>query len=212
MTAIGVLSRGMTAAELRDYLDAEADLAPLSSKLRANVDVNLLLELVKVAMSFSAPIEPAIMPYFEEADFALCGKLALRLNSLNEVEKRVASSAAAQKKGQSEQQLAKLRAAQELERQAAVSARSMAQLLQANQATATADQREKDLDAKRRFEENGCEYTRHFYFMRNLDVAAAVSPAGKCSYEEPVEKVNGALARRSRGSMVNYKAESADLS
>ena len=208
MTAIGVLSRGMTAAELRDYLDADADLAPLSSKLRANVDVNLLLELVKVAMSFSAPIEPAIMPYFEEADFALCGKLALRLNSLNEV--GVASSAAAQKKGHV--LFAKLRAAQELERQAAVSARSMAQLLQANQATATADQREKDLDAKRRFEENGCEYTRHFFFIHNLDVAAAVSPAGKCSYEEPVEKVNGALARRSRGSMVNYKAESADLS
>ena len=82
MTAIGVLSRGMTAAELRDYLDADADLAPLSSKLRANVDVNLLLELVKVAMSCSAPIGPAIMPYFEEADFALCGKLELRLNSL----------------------------------------------------------------------------------------------------------------------------------
>ena len=209
MTAIGVLSRGMTAAELRDYLDADADLAPLSSKLRANVDVNLLLELVKVAMSFSAPIEPAIMLYSEEADFALCGKLALRLNSLNEVEKRVASAAAAQNKGHV--LFAKLRAAQELERQAAVSARSMAQLLQANQATATADQREKDLDAKRRFEENGCEYTRHFYFMRNLDVAAAVSPAGNCSYEVPVEKVNGALARRSRGSMVKYKAESADL-
>ena len=29
MTAIGVLSRGMTAAELWDYLNADADLAPL---------------------------------------------------------------------------------------------------------------------------------------------------------------------------------------
>ena len=49
-----------------------------------------------------------------------------------------------------------------------------------------------------------------FFFIRNLDVCAAVSPAGKCSYEVPAEKVNGAEARRLRGSMVRFKAESED--
>lgn len=49
-----------------------------------------------------------------------------------------------------------------------------------------------------------------FFFIRNLDVAAAVSPAGKCSYEVPVEKVNGALARRLKGVMIRFKAECID--
>ena len=49
-----------------------------------------------------------------------------------------------------------------------------------------------------------------FFFIRNLDVCAAVSPAGKCSYEVPAEKVNGAEAKRLRGTMVRYKAESND--
>jgi hypothetical protein len=46
-----------------------------------------------------------------------------------------------------------------------------------------------------------------FFFIHNLDVAGAVSPAGKCSYEVPAEKVNGAEAKRMRGSMVRYTAE-----
>ena len=49
-----------------------------------------------------------------------------------------------------------------------------------------------------------------FWYIHDIDVAAAVSPAGKCSYEVPVEKVNGHLARRMRGSMIQYEAETAD--
>jgi hypothetical protein len=49
-----------------------------------------------------------------------------------------------------------------------------------------------------------------FFFIHNLDVTAAVSPAGKCSYEVPAEKVNGAEARHMRGSMVRYNADSKD--
>ena len=49
-----------------------------------------------------------------------------------------------------------------------------------------------------------------YWYIHDLDVAAAVSPAGKCSYEVPVEKINGHLARRTRGSMVKYTAETSD--
>ena len=49
-----------------------------------------------------------------------------------------------------------------------------------------------------------------WFFSRDLDVAAAVSPAGQCSHEVPVEKVNGGMARRVRGSMVGYEAETDD--
>jgi hypothetical protein len=49
-----------------------------------------------------------------------------------------------------------------------------------------------------------------WFFSRDLDVAAAVSPAGQCSHEVPVEKVNGGIARRVRGSMVAYEAETDD--
>ena len=50
-----------------------------------------------------------------------------------------------------------------------------------------------------------------WFFSRDLDVAAAVSPAGQCSHEvTPVEKVNGGMARRVRGSMVGYEAETDD--
>jgi hypothetical protein len=49
-----------------------------------------------------------------------------------------------------------------------------------------------------------------FFFVRDLDVCAAVYPAGKCSYEVPAEKVNGSEAKRMRGSMVRFEAESKD--
>jgi hypothetical protein len=49
-----------------------------------------------------------------------------------------------------------------------------------------------------------------FWKIHDLDAAAAVSPAGKCSHDVPVEKVNGGMARRIRGSMVTFQAESDD--
>ena len=48
------------------------------------------------------------------------------------------------------------------------------------------------------------------FFIRDLDVNCAACPAGKCSRENPAEKLNGSISKRQQGGMIIYDALNPD--